>query len=328
MKLVEKIRKNLVFRAICEFVTRFSIDGVGRASAGLAYFFLLSFFPLLIFTSLLVSTMHINAGFVQEIFEGVIPSDVLGFALNYLEYLRGLNINGLMYTGLFAALWTASRAVNSLSVAVNRAYRIERPRNAFLQFLINIAFSAALLLSIILVIVLMTVGRSVLQYIAQYVQINVTYINIWHVLRFVPVGVMFLVILLVVYALVPNRRIPFRQVFPGAFAAAGGWLIASIGFSFYVENMARYSLLYGSIGAVIVLMVWLYLTGVVLIMGAELNHVLYVLREQKNRERLFDLTQRLPRFSETERARALSEARIDTQEKSERRQERTFDGRE
>ena len=104
----------------------------------------------------------------------------------------------------------------------------------------------------------------------------------------------------------PNTRITFRQALPGTLAAAAGWLIASIGFSFYVERAAKYSLVYGSIGAVIVLLIWLYFTGVILIMGAELNHVIYVMQQQKNREQLFDDTQKLPRFQEEERARALN----------------------
>ena len=303
MKLIEKIRKNLVYRSVREFIMRFFTDGVGRAGAELAYFFLLSFFPLMIFTSLLIGTFHINVDSVQELLKGVIPADVLNIALNYIEYFTNLQMDGLMYIGLFAALWSASRAVSSLSVAVNRAYRIENGRNAIVQFLINIGFSAAMLVSIVLTIVILILGRSALQYISQIINIGTMEINMWHVLRFVPITLLFFCILLFLYSVVPNKRIAFRQVIPGAVAAAISWLVASIGFSFYVENMARYSLLYGSIGAIIVLMLWLYLTGVILIMGAELNHVLYIAREQQDSAVLFDSTQPLPRLAEDERRR-------------------------
>ncbi len=300
MKLIEKIRRNLVYRSVREFVMRFFTDGVGRTGAELAYFFLLSFFPLMIFASLLIGTFNINVNSVQELLKGVIPADVLNIALNYIEYFTDLKMDGLMYVGLFAALWSASRAVSSLSIAVNRAYRIENGRNFILQFLINIGFSAAMLVSIVLTIVILILGRSVLQYISKIVNIGPMEINTWHILRFVPITLLFFCILLFLYSVVPNKRIAFRQVMPGAIAAAISWLLASIGFSFYVENMARYSLLYGSIGAVIVLMIWLYLTGVILIMGAELNHVLYIVREQQDRVSLFDSTQPLPRLSEEE----------------------------
>ena len=301
MKLFEKIRKNYAFRSVWEFVRRFFTDGVGRTGAELAYFFLLSFFPLMIFASLLIGTFHINIDSVREMLKGVIPSDVLNIALSYIAYFTDLEMDGLMYVGLGAALWSASRAVSSLSIAVNRAYRIENGRNVVVQFLINIGFSAAMLVSIVLTITILVLGRGALQYVSRFLHIDAMQINTWHILRFVPITLLFFCILLFLYSVVPNKRIGFRQVIPGAIAAAISWLVASIGFSFYVENMARYSLLYGSIGAIIVLMLWLYLTGVILIMGAELNHVLYIVREQQDRESLFDSTQPLPRISEGER---------------------------
>lgn len=228
MKLIEKIRKNLVYRSVREFIMRFFTDGVGRAGAELAYFFLLSFFPLMIFTSLLIGTFHINVDSVQELVKGVIPADVLNIALNYIEYFTNLQMDGLMYVGLFAALWSASRAVSSLSVAVNRAYRIENGRNAIVQFLINIGFSAAMLVSIVLTIVILILGRSALQYISQIINIGTMEINMWHVLRFVPITLLFFCILMFLYSVVPNKRIAFRQVIPGAVAAASaGWLLPS-----------------------------------------------------------------------------------------------------
>ena len=309
MKFIEKIKRNLVYRSVREFVLRFFTDGVGRAGAELAYFFLFSFFPLMIFASLLIGTFDINVNSVEELLKGVIPADVLTIALDYIAYVTNLQMDGLMYVGLFTALWSASRAVSSLSVAVNRAYRIEDGRNVLLQFLINIGFSAAMLASIVITIVILVLGRGVLQYVAQIVNIGSVEINTWHILRFVPITLLFFCILLFLYSVVPNKRIAIRQVIPGAIAAAASWLIASIGFSFYVENMARYSLLYGSIGAVIVLMIWLYLTGIILIMGAELNHVLYIVREQQDRVFLFDLTQPLPRLAEEDHHKRPEEGR-------------------
>ncbi len=309
MKFIEKIKRNLVYRSVREFVLRFFTDGVGRAGAELAYFFLFSFFPLMIFASLLIGTFDINVNSVEELLKGVIPADVLTIALDYIAYVTNLQMDGLMYVGLFTALWSASRAVSSLSVAVNRAYRIEDGRNVLLQFLINIGFSAAMLASIVITIVILVLGRGVLQYVAQIVNIGPVEINTWHILRFVPITLLFFCILLFLYSVVPNKRIAIRQVIPGAIAAAVSWLIASIGFSFYVENMARYSLLYGSIGAVIVLMIWLYLTGIILIMGAELNHVLYIVREQQDRVLLFDSTQPLPRLAEEDHHKRPEEGR-------------------
>ena len=191
MKFIEKIKRNLVYRSVREFVLRFFTDGVGRAGAELAYFFLFSFFPLMIFASLLIGTFDINVNSVEELLKGVIPADVLTIALDYIAYVTNLQMDGLMYVGLFTALWSASRAVSSLSVAVNRAYRIEDGRNVLLQFLINIGFSAAMLASIVITIVILVLGRGVLQYVAQIVNIGSVEINTWHILRFVPITLLF-----------------------------------------------------------------------------------------------------------------------------------------
>lgn len=87
------------------------------------------------------------------------------------------------------------------------------------------------------------------------------------------VSIIFLFVLLV-NRLVPNVRLSFRQVLPGALLSLGSWVLISVAFSFYVDNVARYSLLYGSLGAIIVLMLWLYLTSITLLLGPVLNDIL------------------------------------------------------
>jgi membrane protein len=297
MKFIEKIRKNYAYRCLCEFIMRYFTDGVGRASAELAYYFLFSFFPLMVFASLLIGTFDIDVGSMRELLDGVIPDGVLNIALDSIAFLNGLQMNTLMYTGLVVSMMSASRAVSSLAIAVNRAYRIESGRHWILQIVVNWVFSAAMLGSFVITIAILLLGRGALSTFAGFFNLGEGEINAWHVIRFVPMVLLFFGLLLFLYSAVPNRHIRFRQVVPGAVAASISWLITSIGFSFYVENMSRYYVLYGSIGAVIVLMLWLYLTGVILIMGAELNHVLYVVREQRGRQRaLFDSTQPLPRL--------------------------------
>ena len=81
------------------------------------------------------------------------------------------------------------------------------------------------------------------------------------------------------YRYAPAKKIPWKEAYPGAIVSTFGWLIVSLGFSYYINNIANYSRLYGSIGAVFVLMTWLYITSIILIIGAEFNSVLHVTRE-------------------------------------------------
>ena len=121
---------------------------------------------------------------------------------------------------------------------------------------------------------LMTFGKNLLTWLSGWIPIDMGSISLWNLLRFVILAAVLFMVLLTLYYLVPNRLYTVRQVMPGTFASLLSWLVFSIGFAFYVENMGRYSVVYGSIGAAIVLLLWLYFSAITLIMGAELNYLL------------------------------------------------------
>lgn len=274
-----------MIRLVRELVLRYFQDGVGRNAAELAYFLLFSLFPPVIFLSRLLGSFQMDSRELEELLRGVVPREVMEILLHYLAHVRALPASGLFFAGLLMAVWSAARAMRSLSGAVNLAYRIEEQRGGVWTFLKSMGHAAIFLAAFLLASVLILLGPHALLVLGRYFHLEVRGILLIRLLR---VGLLCLLLygfLLGIYRWIPGRRMPIRRVMPGATAAVLSWLVGSTVFSYYVEHMGRYSMLYGSIGAVVVLLLWLYLTAVVLIMGAEWNAVVEMNKKKRQRRR-------------------------------------------
>ncbi len=238
-------------KGIYLMVRRYFDHHVGRDSAALTYYLLFALFPLLIFLSNLVGIMSVDiSGFLHEI-RAFIPQEALDIIEQYLIYVGRDSSPRLLWFSLIFSIYFPYRAASSLLGSVRRAYGEHRPTQ-FLRYQVKLLiYTLSLILMIVLSIGLSVVGGRVLNYVSSHLSAYITlsdgFIRLWSSLRFV-------------------------------------WLVLSFLFSYYVENIARYSVIYGTLGAVIVLLLWLYLASVMLIMGAEFNSVLMVLRKQHTAE--------------------------------------------
>ena len=274
--------RNRFLSAIQELVIRFFDDSVGRGAATLAYFLLFSFFPTLMFINSLVGLMNIDPMELADLLSRVLPTELTNMVQGYLGYINTLQSRSLMITGLVLTLYSFSRVVAELTIALNRAHRIEKDRGLLGRTAVSVVFTISMMVSIYGAMILVLLGERVLRFAGKFFPHLNGYVALWITLRFSVIALIMFVLFTFLYYIVPNTRLRIREVVPGAFAAMISWVIISLGFSFYVDNMARYSMLYGSLGALMILMLWLYLTGVVLIMGGELNHVLIQAREKKS----------------------------------------------
>lgn len=274
--------RNRFLSAIQELVIRFFDDSVGRGAATLAYFLLFSFFPTLMFINSLVGLMNIDPMELADLLSRVLPTELTNMVQGYLGYINTLQSRSLMITGLVLTLYSFSRVVAELTIALNRAHRIEKDRGLLGRTAVSVVFTVSMMVSIYGAMILVLLGERVLRFAGEFFPHLNSYVALWNTLRFSVIALIMFVLFTFLYYIVPNTPLRIREVVPGAFAAMISWVIISLGFSFYVDNMARYSMLYGSLGALMILMLWLYLTGVVLIMGGELNHVLIQAREKKS----------------------------------------------
>lgn len=273
-KREKRLQNNFIYTGY-SLVRSYIRHGVASRSAELAYYLLFALFPLIIFVSLVLASTNIDIAQVETLLQELMPHTVSEVIVELFENIRRLNLDVLMYTGLFGAVYAMLRAVSSLGRSMSLAYNnMPIKRNALLQFFINLVVAVLLLVSVVLSLVVVMATPKLLQKVSRIFMVDTDFAALWKYIRYLLVTGMIFGAICIIYCVVPNRRIKRKRVIPGAAAATVSWALATAGFSFYVENMSSYTLIYGSVGAIIILLLYLYITSLVLIMGAELNSIL------------------------------------------------------
>ena len=181
----------------------------------------------------------------------------------------------LLFFGVAVALWSVSAVARTLTEAFNVAYQVAETRAWWRQLVLSVAFGPILALVVIVSVALMLIGPQLVGSIAELVDLDELFVSLWGWLRF-PVALFLLaVVLSVVYRFGPNARQRFRSVVPGAALCVVLWAISSVGFSFYLANFADYGVTYGSIGAAVGLLFYLYLCASLVLLGAEFNAAIH-----------------------------------------------------
>src|SRR5829696_203364 len=181
----------------------------------------------------------------------------------------------LLIFGVALALWSVSAVARTLTKAFNVAYEVDETRNQWKQLALSLAFGPVLAVVVLVSVALMLIGPQLVGAIAELVGLDELFVGLWGWLRFPAALLLLAVVLCVVYRFGPNARQRFRSVVPGAVLAVVLWAITSVGFSFYLATFANYGLTYGSLGAAVGLLLYLYLCASVVLFGAELNAAIY-----------------------------------------------------
>ncbi|MGI6031201.1 MAG: YihY/virulence factor BrkB family protein [Eubacteriales bacterium] len=265
-------------------IRRFFTDDVGGSAVQMAYYILFSFFPFLIFANALAAFFQIPISQILGFLQHFLPREVVDMVSLYLLHLTSIRSPLLLVTGLVMAYYSLSRGVKYLILALHKAYRVHQERSLVVANMISLFFTLTTFLSIVLTLVLATLSARLLTGAWRLLHLPEAWLQYWDLLRFLGIGVTFFLLLALLYYLVPSPRLPFRFALPGTGAALICILAASAGFSFYVNNIASYSIIYGSIGTVIVFMIWLFMMGNIIVAGGEINHLL-ILRHQHATEK-------------------------------------------
>ncbi|BDG79083.1 MULTISPECIES: YihY family inner membrane protein [Bacillus] len=258
-----------------ELFGRYTLHEGQSKSAELAYFFLLSLFPFLIFMLTLTAYLPISTDDVL----GVIKQYAPGSAMSLVESITHQTLNdrngGLLSFGIIAALWSASNGMNAIVRSLNHAYEVEENRSFIIVRLTSIFLTIAMVFTILVALLLPVFGRQIGMLAADFVGASDLFLSIWTAIRWGVSPLVLLIVFSALYVIAPNKKLSLRFVMPGALFAAIGWIVVSTLFSFYVSTFANYSATYGSIGGIIVLMIWFYLSGILIILGGEINALLH-----------------------------------------------------
>ncbi|WP_433747294.1 YihY/virulence factor BrkB family protein [Falsibacillus pallidus] len=267
MKKSERFNKSF-FKSLFANIKEDDVTGL---AAELSYFFLLSLFPLLIFLFTLLPYLPISQEDILNFIRDYAPGETMKLIEGNLTEVMNNRSGGLLSFGIIATIWSASNGMKAVVKALNRAYNVDETRSylvargmsIFLTFGMIIVFMVALLLPVF--------GKQIGMYVFSHLGISGFFVSIWNALRFVISAIILFIIFIGIYYFAPSEKIRCLTAVPGAIVATIGWVLVSLAFSFYVGNFGNYSNTYGSIGSIIVLMVWLFLSGLMLILGGEVN---------------------------------------------------------
>lgn len=256
------------------FMEKFSGDNVPLLAAAQAYYYLLSIVPLLIVCFALIPYFHIDPNDAIRFIGESIPSEMATILEDNIISLVETPRGGLLTIGIIGALWSASNAIGAFVKSSNAAYDVEETRSFIVVRLLGLGLTLGMILALVVAILLPVFGDVILHYLQTNLGFSGTLAILFQVLRWVVSLVILTGLLMMLYRLAPNQKMPLKHIIPGALTASILWQLISLGFSYYVSNFGNYTATYGSLGGIIVLMIWFFLTGMILMIGAIIN-VLY-----------------------------------------------------
>ena len=250
-----------------------SADEVMERAAALSYYFLFALFPALLFLTAMLSMVPLNGlderllAYVRD----VLPGDAASTIERTLAEVTRVQRTGLLSVGLLVALWASSNGMVSLMSTMNVVYDVAERRSWWKRRAIAIVLTLAFSVFIMAALALMVFGPQIGNIVASWLGLGTLFTRVWAIVSWPVVIGCALFGIELVYYLAPGGRQRWRWITPGAAAALVAWLGMSYGLRLYVAHFANYSATYGSIGGVILLMFWLYLTSVVFLVGAEID---------------------------------------------------------
>ena len=266
-------------RFVREIVELYFSAHVSRSAAELAYFLILSFFPILICVNAFVGALDLDISVVLAEVERFLPGGVAAILADYVGYITQNQSPGMLLTGLFMTLVSASAAVRALMKIMDDIYgRTNYP--GFWSIVVSVGFSLLLLVTMYLSIVVLLTGNWFLRFLEGFLPVHAAIWD-WQWLRFVILFALVLVFILLLYRVSAPIGKPRPPVLTGAVLAAVALAGASILFSWFIGMSSRYSMVYGSLASVMILLVWLYLCGNILILGNVFNCVWYRRKKAK-----------------------------------------------
>jgi membrane protein len=272
---------------------RFQKDEMSQRAAALTYYALMSLFPALLIGVAVLGYFG-QAALVSDAADylkdaGAPPEtvDAVTKALESAQSQRGTAL-GALIIGLVTALWGAAGAFGSVGSALNQVFRVEEGRGFVKHKLHNLAWTLLLIFLAAVTLMLLFLGGGLAEDVLGLVGLGESAVAVWSIVRWPGALLVAMLVYAVVYYAAPNVEIRhWRYITPGAVFGVLAWLLASAAFFFYVSSFASYSATYGAFATVVILLIWLYLTSAVLLLGAELNAVVD-LRRSRHLPRNYD----------------------------------------
>jgi membrane protein len=269
----DKPKWQIVWQLASMVVRGIQKDNCDVYAAQMAFFFLFALFPFLLFLTTLLS--YLPVANLLQVLMGIlgrfVPADVLSLMEENLRTLVSEHESGLLSIGAFLALWTASSGVTAVITALNNAFETTETRSFWKVRAIAVLLVICLSIFIIVSLLLLMFGPLIGDWIASLAGLGVAFTLAWSLLRWPTILFLMVTAMSAFYRFAPDVRLTWRETVPGSAVATGMWVAVSLAFSYYVNHFGSYDRTYGSIGAVIVLLTWMYVSAFIILLGGEIN---------------------------------------------------------
>jgi membrane protein len=270
-------RKGGILQTVKRTIAEFKEDNLTDSAAALTYYSVLSIFPALIaLVSIvgLVGDPKTVTNALTDVVSSIGPASAVETFKGPIEEITSSRGTAgiLLIFGIASALWTASGYVGAFMRASNVIYEVEEGRSPIKLRPLQMLVTLVLVLLLALVLVALVLSGPVAEQVGSAVGLSSTAVSVWNIAKWPVLIAMVMLMIALLYYSSPNVKLPgFKWVTPGSVLAVVVWILASAAFAFYVANFASYNKTYGALGGVIVFLVWLWITNVAILLGAELN---------------------------------------------------------
>jgi len=256
-----------------QLLSHYQKDDLASMSAQISYYLILAFFPFLFFLINLISFTPLSSRLIFTNFNAILPHDTALLVKTMLEETVQAKSETLLVLGILTSLWAASSGMSAIIRGLNHSYGVKESRHFIKLNLIALLSTIGLTLMIIFSFFMIVLGRIVGSTLFGYIGAKPFFYSIWGFLRY---GITFALLLLtfyLIYRYLPNQKLSSNHVLTGTVFTTFGWVGASLLFSFYVNNFGSYATIYGSLGGLFALIIWLYISTLIFLLGGAINAI-------------------------------------------------------
>ena len=279
--------KLTIKKFVKEMYYRLMYDEISLLSANLSYYFILSLFPMLIVALALTPYFKIDQQFLLEKIQSFAPGDLGDYLFDMISEVLNNKNNTIITVGIVFTLWSASSGIYGIIIAFNNAFRVRDGRIWIVTKIISVVITALFLVGMFVVLALVVFGKQLTYILFHKFNLDEGFYNLWSVLNYsFPILFTFIVFVFL-YIMGPNLKLKAISIIPGSIFATFSWTLISRLFGYYIDHFSSYIKTYGTIGAFMAFIIWLYITGYILIIGAEINAIFH---NYKVEHRVFEET--------------------------------------
>ena len=279
--------KLTIKKFVKEMYYRLMYDEISLLSANLSYYFILSLFPMLIVALALTPYFKIDQQFLLEKIQSYAPGDLGDYLFDMISEVLNNKNNTIITVGIVFTLWSASSGIYGIIIAFNNAFRVRDGRIWIVTKIISVILTVLFLVGMFLALALIVFGKQLTYILFHKFNLDEGFYNLWSVINYTLPLLFIFFVFMFLYTMGLNLKLKAISILPGALFATLSWTIVSKLFGYYIDHFSSYIKTYGTIGAFMAFILWLYITGYILIIGAEINAIFH---NYKVEHRVFEET--------------------------------------